>query len=342
MGTQPVSRSVEATNGSTRSGVLPFVGLLLAVLVASTAATIIRMAQQHAGSLSVATWRLILGSAMLAPLALATRRAELRGLSRREWRSAILSGILLGAHFAAWVPSVALTTVAASVLLVNTHPIVVAIASRRIVGERLPSGMVIALLTASAGAVLVALGHTGDGSHRLLGDLLALAGGVTVAGYFLIGRQLRGRLSLLAYVWPVYTAAAATLILILLLSGQEVLPRDGEGWLWILLLALGPQIVGHTLLNWALRYLSAIFVTLTALLMPIASTLFAWWLLGERPAGWAIAGGALVLAGVAIATRSERNQAQKRNASAPGSTPERRNVHPEGHGAGPAAQHGQH
>jgi drug/metabolite transporter (DMT)-like permease len=303
------SESVSGSPGGSARGscarIRPFVGLLVGIVVASTAATIVRFAQQHAGSLSVAAWRLVLASAILTPLTLATRRAELRRLSRRQWRSAISSGLLLAIHFATWIPSVALTTVAASVLLVNTHPIVVALVSARMVGDRLSRRMVSALLIAICGAALVAMGHVNEGAHRLLGDMLALAGALAVAGYFLIGRQLRAELSLLCYIWPVYTTAAAGLMATLLLSGQQVMPADLEGWLWILLLAIGPQLVGHTMLNWSLRYLSAPYVTLAGLLMPIGAALIAWWALGERPSIWAAAGAGLVLTGVALATKSE-------------------------------------
>jgi drug/metabolite transporter (DMT)-like permease len=306
---QADSPTTSPSEGTVRScsRVRPFLGLLLGIAVASTAATIIRFAQQHGNSLSIAAWRLVLASALLTPVVLATRRKELRRLSRRQWRNAILSGVLLGVHFGVWIPSVALTTVAASVLLVNTHPIVVALASARMVADRPSRRMVLALAIALAGAALVALGHAGDGrSHRLLGDLLALAGAIAVAGYFLIGRQLRVELSLLAYVWPAYTTAAVCLMAVLLVSGQEVLPHDPEGWVWVLLLALGPQLVGHSMLNWALRFLSATYVTLAGLLMPIGAALFAWWALGERPSIWAGAGAALVLTGVGMATQSER------------------------------------
>ncbi len=305
---------------SSRPAARAYLGLLLGVAVASTAAVTIRTAQQHANSLTIAAWRLVFASLLLTPLTLATRRSELRALTGREWRNAILSGLLLGVHFAAWIPSVGLTTVAASVLLVNTHPLIVALVSRRLVGARLGRGMVLALFTTLAGAWLITQGHAEEGTDPLVGDLLALAGAVALAGYFLIGRQLRARLSLLAYIWPVYTAAAVGLMLTLLLSGQEVLPHNPEGWFWIALLALGPQLVGHTLLNWALRFLSATYVTLTALLMPVGAALLAWWLLGEVPSLWAAGGGALILAGVAVGTTSERKGAEAANNAASPST----------------------
>jgi drug/metabolite transporter (DMT)-like permease len=153
---------------------------------------------------------------------------------------------------------------------------------------------------------VIGLGDLGEGAHRLWGDVLALMGAVAGSGYFLIGRRLRARLSLLAYVFPVYCTAAVALALVVLIAGVPVLPQRQETWLWLILMALGPQILGHSSLNWALRYLSATYVTIAALGEPIGATLLAWWLLGERPSAWALTGGMLVLAGIVIASRAER------------------------------------
>jgi drug/metabolite transporter (DMT)-like permease len=284
-----------------------YLGVGLGVLAVSTAATLIRLAQAEMHSLVVAAWRLALASLVLAPFALITRRAELRTLTRREWGYILGAGLLLALHFATWITSLAYTSVVASLVLVTTHPLFVGIASYVLLRERLSRGMVAALVITFVGSVVIGLGDLGEGTHRLWGDVLALAGAVAAAGYFLIGRRLRARLSLLAYVFPVYCTAAVVLILVVLLSGLPVLPQRQETWLWLLLLALGPQILGHSSLNWALRYLSATYVTIAVLGEPIGATLLAWWLLGECLSYWALAGGALILAGIAVASRAERS-----------------------------------
>jgi drug/metabolite transporter (DMT)-like permease len=260
-------------------------------------------------SLVIAAWRLTLATLILAPITLLTRRAELRTLTRREWVYVLGAGLLLALHFATWITSLAYTSVAASLVLVTTHPIFVGLASHVLLHERLSQEMILALGVAIVGSVIIGLGDLGAGSHRLWGDVLALLGAVTVSGYFLIGRRLRARLSLLAYVFPVYCVAAVVLVLIALFSGLPLLPQHRETWLWLLLLALGPQMLGHSSLNWALRYLSATYVTIAVLGEPIGATLLAWWLLGERPSIWALAGGALILAGIVVASRAERSLA---------------------------------
>jgi len=290
-----------------KRNVRAYLGVGVGVLAVSTAATLIRLAQAQMHSLSIAAWRLTLATLILAPFALTTRRSELRTLTRREWGYVLGAGLLLALHFATWITSLAYTSVMASLVLVTTHPIFVGLASHMLLRERLSRGMVVALVIAVAGSVVIGFGDLGEGSHRLWGDVLALVGGMTAAGYFLIGRQLRARLSLLAYVFPVYCTAAVVLDLVVLLSGLPVLPQNQVTWLWLLLMALGPQILGHSSLNWALRYLSATYVTIAVLGEPIGATLLAWWFLGERPSYWALAGGMMILLGIIIASRAERS-----------------------------------
>ena len=288
----------------------PHLGLALGVTAASTAAILIRLAQVEAHSLVVAAWRMLIAFGLLAPVALAARFSELRTLGRGEWGKATASGILLGLHFAAWISSLAYTSVAASVVLVWTAPIFVGLGEHMLLRQRLSPHMIAALAIVSTGSVLIALGDWHQETHRLLGDILALVGALSSAGYFLIGRQLRARLSLLGYVFPVYGAAAALLLALALFFGMSaqiaLIPHRPTTWLWLFLLALGPQILGHSSLNWALRYLSATFVTVATLGEAVGATVLAWWLLEETPSPWALAGGSLILAGAAIASKAER------------------------------------
>jgi drug/metabolite transporter (DMT)-like permease len=290
----------------------PYLGVGIGVLTTSTAAVLIRLAQTEAHSLVVAAWRLTLASLVLVPIVLATRYAELRALTRREWASLVVSGLLLAIHFATWISSLAYTSVTASVALVSTSPLFVGLASHLLLRERLSRGMITALGITIAGSALIGLGDWEKGAHRLWGDVLALVGAIAVAGYFLIGRRVRARLSLLAYVSPVYATAAGVLTALMLTSGMPPIPRRPQTWLWLLLLALGPQLVGHSSLNWALRYLSATYVTIATLAEPIGATLLAWWLLQEKPSPWAAIGGVLILIGITAASRAERPSVKAR------------------------------
>ncbi len=286
-----------------RSSVPPSLILVLGVLAVSTASTFIRLAQADIPSLAVAAWRLTLASVILAPVTLATRRAELRSLSRRAWLLVLAGGVVLALHFAAWITSLAMTSVAASVVLVTTSPLFVGLITflffQEPVSPRLWAGMVLALI----GSIIIGLDDAGLGTHRLMGDVLALLGALAAAAYFIIGRRLRARLSLLAYVFPVYSTAAVVLMLVSLLSGVSLTGYGASTWGWLLLLALIPQIIGHSSLNWALRHLPVTYVSLSVLAEPIGSTLLAWWVLSEPPTWAAVLGGALILVGLLVAGR---------------------------------------
>jgi len=291
---------------STHPSISPRLGLLVGVLAVSTASTLIRLAQTHVDSLALAAWRLTLASLILAPFVLTTRRRELGGMGRREWTLALGAGLLLALHFGTWITSLALTSVAASVVLVTTYPLFVGLASHLFLQEHLSRSMVAGLIIATVGSAVIGLGDLGQGTHRLLGDLLALSGALAAAGYFLIGRQLRARLSLLGYVFPVYATAAAALLIAALFSGAALSGYPTSTWLWMLLMALVPQIVGHSSLNWALRHLSATYVTLAVLGEPVGSSLLAWLVLGELPTLPAVIGGGLTLAGIFVASTPRR------------------------------------
>ncbi len=291
---------------STEPRVPPVLVLVAGILAVSTASLLIRLAQRGAPPLAVAAWRLTLASLILAPVTLATRRRELASLSRRERRLALVGGVVLAAHFATWITSLALTSVAASVVLVTTSPLFVGLFAYLFLHEKLPPRLVVGMLLAMAGAIVIGVGDLEGGTHRITGDLLALAGALAAAIYFLIGRSLRARLSLLGYIFPVYGLAAVALLLFALLQGVPLFGYAPQTWLWLLLLALIPQIVGHSSLNWALRHLPVTYVSLSVLAEPIGSTLLAWWILQEAPPQTAVLGGLLILAGLVVAGRPRK------------------------------------
>jgi drug/metabolite transporter (DMT)-like permease len=298
--------------------------LALGVLAASTASIIIRYAQEYAPSLVIAAWRLTLAALILAPPALARRRRELRSLTRRQTGLMLLSGLFLALHFATWITSLAYTTVASSVVLVDTVPLWVALFSPLALGERIGRPVKMGMWLAFGGGVLVALSDacawSGGGlacpplgefvrGRAFIGDLLALAGAVAAAVYLIIGRKARADLSLLAYIFVVYGAAAAALIVIMLAAGQPALGYPPQAYLWFLALAIFPQLLGHSSYNWALAYLPAAYVSITLLGEPIGSTLLAMVFLGEVPSGLKVIGGMVILAGIYLASRGEGGRA---------------------------------
>jgi drug/metabolite transporter (DMT)-like permease len=281
-------------------------GLGVGVLAVSFASILIRLAQAEGmPSLSIASWRLMVASAVLLPYAWATRRAEVRALTRRELGLLALSGLFLGLHFAAWIASLGYTSVASSAVLASMGPVFVALGSWLFWRERPGPLLTLGILLAAVGSITISWADLGRGGDHILGDLLALAGGVMVAGYLVIGRRVRGRMSLVTYAALVYGMGMVSLLLVLLIAGQPLLGFSTAAWGWALLLGVGPQLVGHSSLNWALRYLSATFVAIVILAEPITAGVLAFFILDETPTWATLAGAALVLSGIYIASRAE-------------------------------------
>ncbi|RMF29978.1 MAG: DMT family transporter [Chloroflexi bacterium] len=303
---------MQATRSPVRREVVPYLAILLGVTAVSFAAIFIRYAQREAPSLVIAAWRLTLASLVLAPTALTRYRQEIRRLTRRELGWAILSGLFLAGHFASWITSLAYTSVASSVVLVTTYPLFVGLISTFLLRDPATGAMWVSILMVTAGGAMIGMGDFGEGSNQLLGDLLAVIGAVTAAGYFLIGRRLRANLHLITYISVVYGAAAVFLIVFALVGGYPLFGYSPVAYFWFLMLALVPQLLGHSSFNFALRYLSATYVTITVVGEPVGSTVLAYFLLGEVPGLWHFIGGALILTGIVLASREERRiQAQR-------------------------------
>lgn len=277
--------------------------LFFGVLCVSTAALFIRLAD--APPLVTAAWRLTFASLILVPAALATARDELFALSRADLGRALAAGAMLALHFALWITSLEHTTVASSVVLVTTSPLWVGLAAPFVLKEGVSRQLHLGIVMAFAGGALIGWGDTAIGGTAVLGDALAVGGAIAVAGYFLIGRHLRARLRLLPYVALVYGTAAVLLMAAAILAGNRMTGYPASTWTCFALLALVPQILGHSSFNWALQHLSTTYVAGSVLGEPLGSTLLAWWILNEPPPPATIAGGTLILAGLAVATRAE-------------------------------------
>jgi drug/metabolite transporter (DMT)-like permease len=292
-------------------GFLPYIVLFSGVLIASTASILIRAAQQEGmSSLGIAAGRLGIAALILAPIAWSQAGNELRSLNRRAILLGIGSGIFLSLHFAAWISSLAYTSVASSAALVSTNPLWVGIASLLIFRERLSAATISGIGLTLLGAILIAVSDSSSAAAAqhaapLLGNALALLGALTGTGYFLIGRDLRRSLSLLAYIWLVYTSAAVVLGIWAWLSGQSLLGYSPLAYLCVLGLAIGPQLLGHTAFNWSLRYLSATFVAVAILGEPIGSALLALVFFQEWFEALQLLGFVTLLLGIAIASLGE-------------------------------------
>lgn len=279
----------------------PALGVAIAVVAVSFAAPLFRLAD--APPITASFWRLALATLLLLPFA-ARAVPAWRAYSAADWGITAASGAALGLHFGLWVWSLEYTSVAASTCLVTLQAVFVALGGHLLLGDRLTRRGWAGIALAVAGAAAIALTDSSTApqpSKALLGDALALAGGLGSAAYLLIGRRLRATRGLVEYVTPVYGVAALTLLLWLPLAGQPL----GTGLPWasfafFVLLAAVPMLGGHTVANWVVRYRPAHTVATWILLEPVGAALLAWPLLGEVPHAGVALGGLLVLAGAAL------------------------------------------
>lgn len=279
----------------------------LAMIGISFAAPLIRYSTAH--PLVIALWRLVFSLVIIAVFLIPRRGwRQWRELDRRGVLLALGAGVMLALHFWSWNTSLSFTTVAASVVLVNTQPVIIAALSAAWLREkptgRQWGGIALAMFGAFVIVLPDLLGGGGLGGERALwGDALALAGAVTAALYYLTGRRLRRTLDLWPYVALVYGACLVALIVIAIAIDAPILPQPPREWLIFAALAVGPMMLGHTGMNWALRYLPAYSVNLTTLAEPLGATLLAAALPGIRevPPLATLGGGVLVLIGIFIA-----------------------------------------
>jgi len=263
-----------------------------------------------AAALAVSAWRLLFSVAFVA-VVLAfrpTSRRALAGLERRDLGLALAAGACLALHFWSWIASIDYTTVASSVVLVSTQPLWVAVISAIFLREVPRRGEWMGLGVAVVGAAWIGWGDMALGPQALLGDGLALGAAFLAAAYYSIGRALRPKLDLWSYVAVVYGMAAILLLgLVLLTPGVPLVRGYGTvDWAVFVALAAGPMMIGHTGVNYALRYLRAYVANLAVLGEPLGATLIAWLLpaIAERPGPSLIGGGLLILVGVALALRA--------------------------------------
>ncbi len=298
--------------------ILPF-AIVIAILAVSTASIFVRFAQLEAPSIVIAALRLGFAVLAIAPLAIVRYRSELQALTRHELLLGALSGVFLAIHFAAWITSLEYTSVVSSVVLVATGPLWVALFSPLFLKEPLTRPVLIGMLMALLGGVIIALGDSCeiDGGlvcpslsgflrgDALLGNFLALVGAWALAGYLMIGRSLRSGMSLLPYIFVVYGVAAVALFAAMFASGQSPTGFSGMTYVWIVLLALIPQLIGHTTFNWILRFLPVTLVAITTLGEPVGSAVLAYFILQEIPASLTIGGGLLILVGIYVSIRKQ-------------------------------------
>jgi drug/metabolite transporter (DMT)-like permease len=287
----------------------PLAALAVAVVAVSTSAILIRYSS--APSLVKAFYRVLFATLLLIPITVSRHREAFGRLSGRDWLVASVGGVALALHFAVWFESLQWTSVAASVTIVQSQVLFVAIGAALFLSEHVTRRTLAGIVIALCGITVMSIGDALTGANvagtaPLYGNALALVGAVCAAGYVLVGRSLRQRISLIPYVIVVYSVCAVVLFGLTVASGTALFGYPPYEWLLFLGMAVGPGLFGHTVLNWALAHVESSVVSVSLLGEPIASALLALVLLGEVPSTITIVGGAIVLLGISITARVRR------------------------------------
>ncbi|MBU0544128.1 MAG: DMT family transporter [Proteobacteria bacterium] len=283
-----------------------YIALGIGVAAVSTGAVFARLAE--APAIVIAAYRVGLASLIIAPIAWIRAKDEIINLSRQELALAALSGLFLALHFATWISSLNYTSIANSVVLVNTNPLWVGLLTPFITGERLKTASVAGIILSVIGAAIIGAGDFAAGKNALFGDFLALIGGICAAFYLLIGRNLRRKLSLTAYIMVCYGSAAVFLWFAVLSMGMQITGYSSSTVASFFGLAIVSQLVGHTCFNWALRWFTPGLVAVTLLGEPIGSTILAYVIFNEKLTLLRLAGGGLILAAIYISASAENSK----------------------------------
>jgi len=281
--------------------VKPYITLFIGVLSVSFAAIFIRLAD--APPLVIATYRLAIASVILIPIASIKSRQSLNKLSRHDILLILLSSVFVALHFGLWITSLSYTSIASSVVLVTAHPAFVAVVSYFLWNERLDKLTTGGIAVALIGIILINYGGFTFGSQAILGNLLALIAGFAMGAYLIIGRQLKARIDILTYLTILYTCSAVILLVATLAFGYSFFSYSKTTYIMLILLALVPQLIGHSSLNLAVRLIPVIFVSVAILGEPVGATILGYFILGETPSVNEIVGGLLILGGIFLVMR---------------------------------------
>ena len=283
----------------------------IGLLTVSIASILIKLCD--APALVIATYRLTIASVFYLGYTGTKKGKFWQTFSREQIKTILISAVFLTIHFSTWITSLKYTSVASSVILVQSAPVFVAFGSIIFLKERpsvlLMVGAVIALL----GSVMISVLDYSHDKNAMTGNLLAIGGAIGAAGYLLAGRKIRRQVDLFSYVSAVYSLTAVALLILAILNGASFFGFSTEVYLIFFAIAIFPQIIGHTSLNWALKYFSATAVSIAILAEPIGASIMAVFILGEQLTLAKIFWGTIILGGVLIALVAETKNNNKSN-----------------------------
>ncbi|MBM3682187.1 MAG: DMT family transporter [Actinobacteria bacterium] len=271
---------------------IDFIILAIAILAISTSGPLITVTA--APAIAIAFWRCFFGAIATIPFAY---KDGLKNINKKTFLTSVSAGLLLGIHFAVWITSLRFTTVAASTAMVATQPAWAALIAK-IRGESIPNKVWVGIFVALSGAILLTGIDITINSRAVIGDLLALLGAIFAALYVTVGQSAREKLTTAQYTMMAYSAAACALLVLVVVTGTNLTGYSRQAWVYIFLLTLLAQILGHTLFNITLRSLSATVVSMGILFEMPGSTIIAALAIGQLPPWQTIPAMVLLMVGM--------------------------------------------
>ncbi|QFT90330.1 EamA-like transporter family protein [Bacillus sp. THAF10] len=284
----------------------PYMALAVGVITVSASAIFVKLADAPAGV--IAFYRLFFSVIFLLPIFLWKYVGELKNITKRDWFFSAIAGTFLAFHFILWFESLNYTSVASSTVLVTLQPLFAFLGTYIFFRERLSARAIISGILAVTGSFIISWGDFKISGMALFGDFLALIACALVTAYLLFGQDVRKRVSIITYTFIVYSFSCLTLFIYVLISGDSFTNYAASDWFWFIMLAIFPTLLGHSLFNWAIKYISTNVISMAILFEPIGAAVLAYFVLEEIVTYSQFAGGLLVILSVGYFLRSNRKR----------------------------------
>ena len=281
-----------------RPPIHPYIPIIIGVISVALSVIFVKLATADAGV--IAFYRMLFSVLLMLPIFLLKYRKELLKLGKKDWVFSTIAGVFLAFHFILWFESLNYTSVASSTVLVTLQPIFAFVGTYFFFKEKLSFKIILSALVAIAGSVIISWGDFKLSGTAFYGDMLALIACALITTYLLFGQDVRKRLSLITYTFVVYTISTITLFFYVLIKGESFGPYPESDWFWFIMLALIPNLLGHTLFNWALKWVSTNVISIAILFEPVGAAILAFYVFHETLTTTQIIGGLIVMAGILL------------------------------------------
>lgn len=276
----------------------PYIPIIIGVISVSLSAIFVKLSTADAGV--IAFYRMLFSILIMLPWFLMKYSNEIKVLSKRDWIFSSIAGVFLSFHFILWFESLNYTSVASSTVLVTMQPLFAFIGTYLFFKEKITLQTFIAGGIAILGSALISWGDFQISGTALYGDILALIACALITGYLLFGQDVRKRLSLVTYTMVVYSVSTITLFFYIIIKGESFGPYPAIDWMWFILLAIIPNLLGHNLFNWALKWTSTNVISIAILFEPVVAALLAIFIFNEYLTVSQIVGGLVVILGIML------------------------------------------